>query len=217
MMILEEIQRDAKITDTDLALWVHLAPSPCLVGVRSLEQSGVISRHVALLGHLAGAAHCEFSKIDQMVKDAEGWRPSLKLSSGEGARMHDLERNKAAAKRYFELLSAGDIKGLDALLADDLDYWVLGNLPNISGSHKKPDLFAMIPPFMEMWDGPLVFTITSSIAEENRVALEVRNKGRTKSGKKYENAYHIAFELRDGRITRIREYFDTIHFRDTIP
>jgi ketosteroid isomerase-like protein len=130
--------------------------------------------------------------------------------------MHDLERNKVAAASYLELLSKGDIKALDALLADDLDYWILGNLPGLSGSHKKPALLSMIPSFTEMWDGPLVFTVTGLTAEEDRVALEARNKGRTKSGKTYENAYHIAFELRDGRITRIREYCDTIHVRDVI-
>jgi DNA-binding Lrp family transcriptional regulator len=47
--ILEELQRDAKLTNVEIAARVHLSPSPCLARVRRLERSGVISRHVALL------------------------------------------------------------------------------------------------------------------------------------------------------------------------
>jgi len=47
--ILAELQRDAKLTNVELARRVHLSPSPCLARVRALEDSGVIQRHVTLL------------------------------------------------------------------------------------------------------------------------------------------------------------------------
>ena len=47
--ILDELQRDAKITNVDLAKRVHLSPSPCLARVRALEDAGYIVRHVTLL------------------------------------------------------------------------------------------------------------------------------------------------------------------------
>lgn len=47
--ILEELQTNARITNTDLASRVHLSPSPCLTRVRALEESGLISRYVTLL------------------------------------------------------------------------------------------------------------------------------------------------------------------------
>jgi Lrp/AsnC family leucine-responsive transcriptional regulator len=47
--ILAELQRDAKITNVDLAKRVHLSPSPCLARVRALEEAGYIMRHVTLL------------------------------------------------------------------------------------------------------------------------------------------------------------------------
>lgn len=130
--------------------------------------------------------------------------------------MSDLAKNKAIAKEYFDALTAGSVERLDKILADDLDYWVIGNLQGLSGSHTKPELLGMVPPFSQMWDGPLVFTITGETAEDNRVSLEVRNRGAKKNGQVYNNWYHIAFELRDGQITRIREYFDTMHAKDTI-
>jgi DNA-binding Lrp family transcriptional regulator len=47
--ILREIQRNANLTNTDLAGRVRLSPSPCLARVRALEEHGVITAYVALL------------------------------------------------------------------------------------------------------------------------------------------------------------------------
>lgn len=47
--ILAELQRDAKLTNVELAKRVHLSPSPCLARVRALEERGVIQRYVSLL------------------------------------------------------------------------------------------------------------------------------------------------------------------------
>jgi Lrp/AsnC family transcriptional regulator, leucine-responsive regulatory protein len=47
--ILAELQRDAKITNVELAHRVHLSPSPCLTRVRNLEATGVVKRYVALV------------------------------------------------------------------------------------------------------------------------------------------------------------------------
>ena len=47
--ILNQLQANARITNTDLAREVGLSPSPCLRRVRDLEQTGIIDRYVALL------------------------------------------------------------------------------------------------------------------------------------------------------------------------
>lgn len=47
--ILNELQRDANLTNVELADRVNLSPSPCLTRVRKLEQTGIISRRVTLL------------------------------------------------------------------------------------------------------------------------------------------------------------------------
>jgi DNA-binding Lrp family transcriptional regulator len=47
--ILDVLQADARIANVDLARKVHLSPSPCLARVRSLEENGIIVRHVTLL------------------------------------------------------------------------------------------------------------------------------------------------------------------------
>ena len=47
--ILNELQRDASLSNVELARRVHLSPSPCLARVRALEAQGVIRQYVALL------------------------------------------------------------------------------------------------------------------------------------------------------------------------
>jgi uncharacterized protein len=125
--------------------------------------------------------------------------------------MAGTEQNKAIAASYFEAITKGDVAAMDRMLADDLDYWVVGTLNGLSGSHTKPELLGMLEPFSQMWEGPLKFEVVGSIAEGDKVALEVRNRGTRKDGRVYQNAYSVIFELRDGRIVKIREYFDTMH------
>ena len=50
--ILSLLQRDARLSNVELARAVGLSPSPCLARVRALEQSGYISRYVSLLDPL---------------------------------------------------------------------------------------------------------------------------------------------------------------------
>lgn len=47
--ILEEIQRNGRISNLELADAVGLSPTPCSRRVKRLEESGIIDRHVTLL------------------------------------------------------------------------------------------------------------------------------------------------------------------------
>ncbi|MDM4765377.1 Lrp/AsnC family transcriptional regulator [Pelomonas sp. SE-A7] len=47
--ILNELQRDGRLSNVELAKAVHLSPSACLRRVKQLEDSGVIDRYVALV------------------------------------------------------------------------------------------------------------------------------------------------------------------------
>ena len=52
LRILERLQRDARISNVELAEAVHLSPSPCLARLRRLEAEGTIARYVTLLDPL---------------------------------------------------------------------------------------------------------------------------------------------------------------------
>lgn len=57
--------------------------------------------------------------------------------------------------------------------------------------------------------GGLRMTVVSSLAEGDRVALEVTSSGDLKNGRRYRQEYHFVMEFRDGRICAVREYLDT--------
>jgi DNA-binding Lrp family transcriptional regulator len=52
LKVLDQLQRNGRLTNTELAARVHLSPSPCLARVRALEREGVINGFVALLDPL---------------------------------------------------------------------------------------------------------------------------------------------------------------------
>lgn len=52
LKILHQLQRDAKLSNVELAARVGLSPSPCLARVKSLTDRGFIRRHVTLLDPL---------------------------------------------------------------------------------------------------------------------------------------------------------------------
>lgn len=49
--ILHELQKNARITNLELAEKVNLSPTPCARRVKQLEEVGIISRHVTILDH----------------------------------------------------------------------------------------------------------------------------------------------------------------------
>ena len=47
--ILQELQKNARISNLDLADKVNLTPTPCARRVKQLEEAGIITQHVTLL------------------------------------------------------------------------------------------------------------------------------------------------------------------------
>jgi ketosteroid isomerase-like protein len=56
--------------------------------------------------------------------------------------------------------------------------------------------------------------VISSLAEGDRVALEVTSSGDLKNGRLYRQEYHFLLEFRGGKICAVREYLDTQHAYD---
>jgi Lrp/AsnC family transcriptional regulator, leucine-responsive regulatory protein len=49
LKILDELQRNGRLANVDLAQRINLSPSPCLARVRALERAEVIDRYVAIV------------------------------------------------------------------------------------------------------------------------------------------------------------------------
>lgn len=108
LRILDRLQRDARLTNVELARAVHLSPSPCLARVRALETSGLIARYVTLLDPL---------------------RLGLTVSVFISVR---LERQVESALERFEAAISGRPEVMECyLMTGDSDYLIRVVVPDV--------------------------------------------------------------------------------------
>lgn len=120
-----------------------------------------------------------------------------------------LEENKKIVQSLFAALNAGEIEKADALLAEDLSWWIIGRA-KVSGEKDKRTVRLTFKMIFRGFNS-FAFTVHDLTAEGDRVAATAESHGDQKSGKKYNNHYHFLFFIKDGKICRVKEYFDTEH------
>ena len=126
-----------------------------------------------------------------------------------------LTANKRLVEQFFEALNAGDAEAIAAAYTDDGEVWTSGHTL-ISGSFSKAHVRATAGRIFEAFPQGLRFTLQGMVAEGDRVAVEAESCGLHASGMTYTNQYHFLFELRDGRIRRLKEYMDTERVTDIL-
>ena len=120
--------------------------------------------------------------------------------------------NKRLVRRYFDLVRAGD-PTLPELLADDVSWWVPPGSP-LGGLHAgKESVLELMASGTGLYDPdhPLEVTIEQMIAEDAWVSVQLVLTARTAAGEPYQNHYHFAFRVEDGRIREVREHLDTLY------
>jgi uncharacterized protein len=124
-----------------------------------------------------------------------------------------LERNKQLAAEFFTRVDANDIAGALDTLSDDVTWRIPGKpeLVPVTGPHSKEQIARVFYSMVRQLQDGLRMTIKGAIAEGDQVALEVESRGTLQNGRVYNNEYHFLFTLRDGRISDVREYYDTQH------
>jgi len=60
------------------------------------------------------------------------------------------------------------------------------------------------------------YSVDSLTAEDDRVAAEVRGRGKLQSGEDYHNTYVFVFRIRDGRIAAVAEHCNSIVVREKL-
>jgi hypothetical protein len=126
--------------------------------------------------------------------------------------------NEKTVQRFVEAIDAGDVATLEAILHPEATWNVHGTLP-VSGFYKGRDsiLNDFLAQGLGLYEpGTLSIDLTSLVAAGDAVAIEWHAVGRSVTGKSYDNEYAFFFTLRDGLITSVREYFDSLHVKDTL-
>lgn len=116
--------------------------------------------------------------------------------------MHDVEANKAVARRYLHAVEEGDIETIEALQHPDCRWWILG-----FGDMSRADFIASVTIGLLSAQRRSA-QVVGIIAEGDRVAVEVRGE-MVFPDRVYRNDYHNLLVIRDGQIIEGREYMDT--------
>ena len=131
--------------------------------------------------------------------------------------MSELERNKRLVASYFEAIGASDLDGVASLMAPDVRIRCAGGTGARDSVvfHSPEELLVDLRHNLGRLYDPAVGIqpeVLSLTAEEDRVAAEVRIRGRSAhTGEAYDNLYAFVFWIRDGKFREIHEHLDTLY------
>jgi hypothetical protein len=129
----------------------------------------------------------------------------------------DAQQNKAVVQEFLRALARGDRESARRAFAEDATWRYPASLGG-PGVHRGRDAifdvyFGTDEKLFETGTRHYDFEVTSAIAEDDRVAIEMCHRGRTRDGRPYETDYHVLYRLVDGRIQEVHEYFDSLYVR----
>jgi hypothetical protein len=121
-----------------------------------------------------------------------------------------IQENVQIAKDTFAAIGRGDMQGLLALFAEGIEWIIPGEWP-LAGTHRGhagvADLFQKAFEMVEIsFLEPREF-----VAQGDRVLVVGLSRGRVKAtNRTFEDHWVFAFTVRNGKVTNIREYIDTL-------
>lgn len=121
-----------------------------------------------------------------------------------------IQENVQIAKNAFAAIGRGDMQGLLALFAEGIEWIIPGEWP-LAGTHRGhagvADLFQKAFEMVELsFTEPREF-----VAQGDRVLVAGLSRGRVKAtNRTFEDHWVFAFTVRNGKVTNIREYIDTL-------
>tara|TARA_B100000886_G_C20305830_1_gene441687 strand:- start:417 stop:815 length:399 start_codon:yes stop_codon:yes gene_type:complete len=117
------------------------------------------------------------------------------------------EENKKIVESFFDSLSSGTNSYLD-YYTNDSEIWTAGQNA-IGGRRTKAEIESFADGILSAFPKGIRFEITSMIAEDDRVAAEVKGDAIHASGQIYQNEYHFLIRLKNNKIIELKEYMDT--------
>lgn len=128
--------------------------------------------------------------------------------------MSESDRNKAAVAALLEAFSRGDVPAMVALMTDDATWWVGGAIEGLSGTYGRDQFAALVEGAKEAYKtGALKIWPTGMVAEGDKVAVEAQSHAELHNGRIYANSYHLLVTVRDGMVSAVKEYCDTLHMK----
>lgn len=124
-------------------------------------------------------------------------------------------RNMRVVQEFISAIGVGDMPTALGTLSEDV-YWespVSQNPPpEIAWARARRGPQGVVEFIRDMWGAvqPYVMDTTGLTAQGDRVIIEGKNRCQVRStGKFYDHEWVLVFELKDGKITSHRQFYDT--------
>ncbi len=119
------------------------------------------------------------------------------------------DQNKDVVLKFLKAMGEGDGATAATCLAPDA-FTLAKGFGKFAGVRRYDTIIGTIEAFKKLMPEGLRPDVKSVIGEGNKVVVEFEGNGVTYEGKPYCNEYCMVFELRDGKIKQVNEYFCTI-------
>ena len=122
-----------------------------------------------------------------------------------------VQENVQIVKKAYAAFGRGDIQGLLALFAENIEWISPGEGLPLAGTYRGlarvAGFFQKVSEMVEI----SFFEPREFVAEGDRVLVVGFSRGRVKAtNRTFENNWVMAFTVRNGKVTNAREYIDTL-------
>jgi ketosteroid isomerase-like protein len=118
---------------------------------------------------------------------------------------------KKISEQYFNAMVAGKFDEMTKLKTPDCVYWLSGEGSWQFGGYQSVENQAKLwGTVAERFPAGMKMTLRSITADEERAALNVHIQGTRKDGRIYENNVILLLTFKEGLISGLYEYLDTI-------
>ena len=124
---------------------------------------------------------------------------------------------KDVVRAYFDAVNKGHLTDdLLDFMTEDVTWWIQQASPSAGLYEGKAGVKKLFSIDIPIFSAPLSVRVVRMVGEDQTVAAEVEIKTKNKDGKDYHNHYAFWFDVRDGKICRVREYLDTLYAQQVL-
>jgi len=128
----------------------------------------------------------------------------------------NVERNKANAVAFIEAIGRQD-PGLLSMYAEEGRFFQIGRKLPTAGWHTMSSLQKITPAILHQFPNGMQFSLGLILANDDWVVIESESRAVLRDGTPYNNQYMFVFKFDDdGKILEFKEYWDTLHARETL-